>query len=170
LEIDAELGDELDSQLGVVDRVDRTDDFLGVPGGADFAFRIAGLEQSDQLRVRCVVEAFVGERHQLAAPIERIGLSTTMPAGLVLHPPPDLVEHEVRELHDMEWGRRQAASCRTPTDTDPTDPTSPKGSEPSNRQAAQRTICNSSQRHGQARHRGVGLGRRRRPGSTTTGV
>jgi hypothetical protein len=102
LEIYAELGDELDSQLGVVDRLERPDRFHCVPGVADLAFRIARIEQSDQLQVRFAVEALVRERHQFATPVERIGLATAMATRLVLHPAADLVEHEIRELDDME--------------------------------------------------------------------
>ncbi|MGA9276461.1 MAG: hypothetical protein WBV89_05890 [Ilumatobacter sp.] len=76
MEVDAELGDELGGQFGVVDRVDRPDDFFRVPGGADFAFRVAGLEQSDQFRVGIVVEALVRDGHQFSDPVERIGLAT----------------------------------------------------------------------------------------------
>ena len=48
LEIVAETTDELEGQVWVVMVVDASDDFLGVPGGADLAVRVAGVEQPQQ--------------------------------------------------------------------------------------------------------------------------
>lgn len=39
---------------------------------------VARSEQSAQVRVGLVVEAFVGDSHQLADPMERIGLAVPM--------------------------------------------------------------------------------------------
>ena len=102
MEIEAELGDELDSRLRVADRIDRPHDFLRVPRVADLAFRVAGLEQPDQLQVRLAVETLMADGHQLARSIERIGIAAALATRLVLYPRSDLVEQEVRELHDME--------------------------------------------------------------------
>ena len=44
----------------------------------------------------------MGDGHQLADPIERVGLAASMPAGLVLHAAAGLVEHEVGEFHHVE--------------------------------------------------------------------
>jgi hypothetical protein len=46
LEVLAETGDELVGEFGVLDLVDRPDDLLGVPRGADLAAGIAGPEKS----------------------------------------------------------------------------------------------------------------------------
>ena len=54
-----------------------------MPGGADLTARIAGLEQTAELGVVVDFQAFVGDGHQLADPVERIGLAAPMPAGLV---------------------------------------------------------------------------------------
>ena len=102
LEIDAELGHELDGEVGVADLVDRADDFFGVPGQADLAVGVVGVEQAAQFRVSGGVEAFVGDRHQLADPVERVGLAAPVAERVVLHAATGLVEHEVGELHHME--------------------------------------------------------------------
>ena len=73
-----------------------------MPGGADLSFRVAGLEQASQFRVGGVVESFGGDGHQFAAPVERIGLATAVTERFALDAAADLVEHEVRELHDVE--------------------------------------------------------------------
>ena len=60
LEVGAEAGNEVDSEVGVGVVIDRPDDFFGVPGHADLAARVAGLEQPDELVAAGLVEAFVG--------------------------------------------------------------------------------------------------------------
>jgi hypothetical protein len=45
LEVPAEAFDEVHGEVGVVVVVDAADDLLGVPGGADVAPGIAGVEQ-----------------------------------------------------------------------------------------------------------------------------
>ena len=115
-------------------------------------------------------EAFVGDGHQLADPVERIGLASPVPDGLVLHPSAGLVEHEVGELHDMKRVRDLTACGSNVSNTDrygPDDPTSPNGSTRTTRRAVRRTMHRCWQRLDQAQRPRVGLGPRRRPGSTT---
>jgi hypothetical protein len=69
-----------------------------VPGGADLTAGVTGVEEPAELGVVGVVESFVGDGHQFADPVERVGLAASMPAGLVLHAPAGLVEHEVGEV------------------------------------------------------------------------
>ncbi len=51
--------------------VDRPDDFLGVPGGADLAARVAGIEQPCQSCPASVIEALVGLGEQSSVPVQR---------------------------------------------------------------------------------------------------
>ena len=44
----------------------------------------------------------MADGHQLARSIERICIAAALATRLVLYPRSDLVEQEVRELHDME--------------------------------------------------------------------
>lgn len=78
--------------------VDAADDLLGVPGGADFASGIAGVEQTQQFGAAPVVEAFVGLGQKPPAPIERVVLVAKMAEGLVRHPSAALVERTSLEL------------------------------------------------------------------------
>ena len=50
LQVAAEAGDELVGVVGVVDVVDGPDGLLGVPGGADLAVGVAGVQQAEELR------------------------------------------------------------------------------------------------------------------------
>ena len=102
LEIGAEPGDELESQGGIVVVIDRADDFLCVPRRADLAARIAGSEQTDELRSSPVVEALVGLSEQSTAPIQRIVLAAQVTHGLVLQPTAALIEAGVGQLHEMK--------------------------------------------------------------------
>jgi len=103
LEIDAELSDELDGEVGVGDRVDRAHDFFGVPRHAHLTSRVAGFEQAPQLRVSVVVQAFMCDRHQLADPKQRVSIAAPVAEGVVLDAAAGLVEHEVRQLDDVKW-------------------------------------------------------------------
>ena len=94
--------DELGGEGGVVMLVDRADDLLGVPGRADLASRVAGVEQTEELGAATVVEAFVGLGEQPAAAVERVVLVAPVAQGLVLDPPATLVELRVRQLHQVE--------------------------------------------------------------------
>lgn len=73
VEIDAKLSHNVDGEVGIADLEDTSDDLLRMPGHVGLASRLARFEQSAQLRVGLFVEAFVGDRHRLADPIERIG-------------------------------------------------------------------------------------------------
>ena len=95
LEIDAELGHELDGEVGVADLVDRADDFFGGPGQADLAVGVVGVEQAAQFRVSGGVEAFVGDRHQLADPVERVGLAAPVAERVVPHAADAIVREEI---------------------------------------------------------------------------
>lgn len=74
-----------------------------MPRGAHLAFRVAGFEQTEQLRFAVRVEAFVGHHQQLATPIERIICAAAMAEGVVLDASADLIQLRVRQLHDVEW-------------------------------------------------------------------
>gem|GEM_PF-1565538 len=102
LEIDPEAVDELGCEYGVGVGVDRPHDFFCVPGHADLAVRVAGLEEAQQLRASLVVDAFISLGEQPAAPIQRVGLVASVTEGVVLHPSPALIQLLVRELHHME--------------------------------------------------------------------
>ncbi len=64
LEVTAQPLDEGDGQAGIVVLVYGANDLLGVPGGADLATGITGVEQSEQLGSAVVVEALVGSSEQ----------------------------------------------------------------------------------------------------------
>jgi hypothetical protein len=60
LQIGAEPGDELEGEIGVLVVVDRPDDLIGVPGGADLVAGIAGIEQAEEPAASPVIEPFAG--------------------------------------------------------------------------------------------------------------
>ena len=60
LEVDAEARHELFGEGGIVDGVDRPEDFLGVLRHADLAVGVASLQEAQQLGPATVGEAFVG--------------------------------------------------------------------------------------------------------------
>jgi hypothetical protein len=96
--------------------IDRAADFLGVPGSAHLALRIAGIEQGDQPGAASVVEELVGLGEQPAGPVERVVLVASVPEGLVLHPAAHLVEALVGQLHRWNGSRPgwpRAPRCRT---------------------------------------------------------
>ena len=66
-------------------------------------------------------------------------------------------------------GWRRAASCRTPSDTSSTDPTSPNGSDSATRRNGRRTRRTARRCHDRPRRRADARCRRRRSGSTSTG-
>ncbi len=68
LEVFSELGDEPAGEVGVVDGVDLTDHFFGVPGGLDLPTRLPCPQQADELGVAGSVETFVGSGQQAADP------------------------------------------------------------------------------------------------------
>ena len=92
----------MQSELGVVVAIELANGLLRVPGRGDFAVRVTGAKQAEQLPPALVVEALVGLGEQPATAIERVGLAAPVAEGLVLHPPPALVELVVGELHHME--------------------------------------------------------------------
>jgi hypothetical protein len=61
-----------------------------------------GVEQSEELGPSLLGEALVGPGEQTPAPIQRIILVTAMAEGLVLHPPPALIQLGVGQLHEMK--------------------------------------------------------------------
>lgn len=123
------MGDELDSRLRVADRIDRPHDFLRVPRVADLAFRVASLEQprpaSSSTRRRDA-----HGRWSSTCEIDRADLycgrsghtSRSIPA---VGPGRAGSSRASRHGRDRRSGPHAGASCRTPTDTNPTDPTSP---------------------------------------------
>lgn len=98
LKIRPEAGDELERQrrMGVI--VDRADDFLRVPCGADLASWIAGGEKTEELGAAVVIEGFIGFGQQPAEPVERIVLVAPVAEGFVLHASADIVEALVRQV------------------------------------------------------------------------
>jgi hypothetical protein len=92
LEIVTEPIDELGSQISIADGVDRSCDFLGLPGGADLLVWVAGFEEAQLLGAALGVEPFIGLGQQPATPVEGIVLATPMAQGLVLDPPTDLID------------------------------------------------------------------------------
>ena len=73
-----------------------------MPRGADFAARVAGGEEPEELRASVIVESFIGFGQQPSAPIERVVFAAPMTARLVLHAAAALVEFVVREFHNVE--------------------------------------------------------------------
>ncbi len=107
MQVVAEPFDEGDGQVGIVVVVYGTDYFLGVPGGADLAVGVAGVEQTQQLGAALVVEAFVGLGQQSAGPVERIALAAPVAERVVLDPPAALIQLGVGQLAHVErviWG------------------------------------------------------------------
>jgi hypothetical protein len=86
LEVDTEPLDELDCQVGVGDAVDRPHDFLGVPGHAHSAARVARLREPEQLLLAAVVETLVRAGEQTSGSVERIVLAAPVPEGLSSRP------------------------------------------------------------------------------------
>jgi hypothetical protein len=102
LQVVAEPFHEIDGQVGIVVVVYGSHHFLGVPGGAHFSVRVAGVEQAEQAGAVMVVEAFVGLGQQPPAPVERIALTAPMPDRLVLDPPAALIQLGVGQLAHVE--------------------------------------------------------------------
>ena len=73
-----------------------------MPGHADFAAWIAGLEEADELGPAVVVEAFVGLREEPPAPVQRVVLAASVAERVVLHPAPALIHRGVGDLDQME--------------------------------------------------------------------
>ena len=116
-----------------------------------------------------VVEAFVGDGHQLADPVERIGLATAVTEGLVLHASAGLVEHEVGGLHDMKRSRDLVA-CGSIVSTPPDRPDRSNVAqriESHHSAGCQRTTCTVPAASRPGTTSNSWPGRRRRPGSTT---
>jgi hypothetical protein len=76
--------------------------FFDVPCGGHFASGVPGAQQTEQLLLADVVEALLGSGQQSPTPIERIGLATSVPQGLVLDTPPTLIQLGVGLLHDVK--------------------------------------------------------------------
>ena len=81
----AETADEIVGEVGVVVVVYGPDDLVGVPGGADLAVRVAGIEQAEELVASGLVESFVGHCEQATATVERVGLATPVFNMQVIH-------------------------------------------------------------------------------------
>src|SRR5690606_8419470 len=90
------------SEVGVADLVERANYLLGVPGGADLASGIAGVEQAEQLRAATVIESFVDHGEQSPGSVERVVFAAPVAEGLVLDPAADLVEPLVGQRHEVE--------------------------------------------------------------------
>lgn len=88
-----------------------------MPCGPDMAVGVTGFEQADQLGPAPIFEALVGSGQQTAGPIQRVGLSSAMAEGLVLHPAPVFVEALIRHADDVEgvatWMASGSMSSKT---------------------------------------------------------
>jgi hypothetical protein len=73
-----------------------------MPREAHLASGVAGLEESEELGLTPVVEAFVALSEQPPRPVERVVLVAPVAEGLVLDPAATLVQLRIRELHHME--------------------------------------------------------------------
>ncbi len=98
LEVDAELVDHLEGEVGVAVVIEAADHLLCVPGIAYFASEVAGIEQATEAGLAAFVEAFMGLGEQAAAPIQRVGLAAPVAEGLVLNSTADLVEALVGQV------------------------------------------------------------------------
>ena len=74
LQVVRELEGVSDSEDRFVDPVDVSDGFLRVPGGADFAVGVAGVEETTQPCLAPFADAFVGGGEEASYPIERVSL------------------------------------------------------------------------------------------------
>jgi len=104
LEVLAEPVNERGGQIRVVVVIDAAHDFFGVPGSADLAVGVAGVEQTEQLGAAGLVETLIGFGQQAPAPVQRVVLAAPVPAGVVLDPAAALIELGVGQLDDMEQG------------------------------------------------------------------
>jgi hypothetical protein len=64
---------------------------------------VAGQKEPEELHLSLLVDALVGLGEKAPAAIEGIGLVATMSHGLVLDPPPALIELGGGEFHHMKW-------------------------------------------------------------------
>jgi len=86
----------------LVDEIDHPHRFLRQPGAEQLVLGIADTQSSEQLLPAALVEALFAFQEQLADPKQRIVLAPSVPEGLVLDPPADLVEHPVGDANHME--------------------------------------------------------------------
>ena len=82
--------------------VDRTQQFLALPGGRHLAETVTGSESRAQPCLAAASELLGGRQQQLADPVQRIALATPMPEGGLLGPPADLVDHCVGQPDGVE--------------------------------------------------------------------
>ncbi|MEZ5240829.1 MAG: hypothetical protein R2696_03730 [Microthrixaceae bacterium] len=73
-----------------------------MPGHADLAVWVSGLEESEELLGALLIETFVALGQQPARSVERVVFAASVPERLVLHPTTALVEAAVRELAHVE--------------------------------------------------------------------
>ncbi len=66
------------------------------------AVGVAGGEQAPELGGAVVVEALGGHGEELAAAVERVVASSAVAEGVLLHPPPRLVDAAGSDGHDVE--------------------------------------------------------------------
>lgn len=102
MQVVAEPGHELESEIGNSMLEQTSHNFLCVPCHADFARGVAGVEQAEQPGPPLVIETFVGAGKQTPGPEEGIGLVPSMSEGLALHPAADLVEPLIGQAHEVK--------------------------------------------------------------------
>jgi hypothetical protein len=64
--------------------------------------RVTSAQRPREFRFAERVEAVLHGEQETTAPMEQVGLASSMPEGLVLHPPAALVELGAGVLHDVE--------------------------------------------------------------------
>jgi hypothetical protein len=75
---------------------------VGQPGTEELVVGITDAQSEQHPIGTAFVEPFGASEEQLADPIQRVRLAAAMTEGLVLHPPPDLIDAAVGDPHDVK--------------------------------------------------------------------
>ena len=105
MEVVCELEGVSESEGGTLDPVDASYRFLGVPGGADFAVGVTGVEETTQPCLTPVADPLMRSGEEPPYPIQRVILAASVSEGFVLDSSSYFVESLVGEADDVEGVR-----------------------------------------------------------------
>jgi hypothetical protein len=88
--------------------VELADGFFGFPHGGHVTAGVTGTQEAEELLFARFAQSLFGLGEKATAPIEGIFLATTVPHGLVLHPPAAFVETSLVVDRESAGGRPSA--------------------------------------------------------------